>query len=391
MKLSVENAIYTKLWDSVEGRQILSMVINDPDLLYVRPHYWNTAFTVSDSPIPTNDEGVASFTVKAKLPEHPTVMDMRAPLGEGKPLEEGEALEYSGSIKDFIAPTWKQTAMERMRKEKLIAKYGSDAVILQGYATDVLQPRIEAGYQSLDYMALRAETTGKCRYDIGRGFKSNIYKANIPESNFVKAGPKTWTAADADILTSVMNIQEKKWLEWGMEIPMQLKVTEAFFKDVIMKNQIVINTIKTNWLTDQGQLVAGIDNVSNWVITEENFNKYVAASIPDFPKLTIVKSKQLVNGTLVDPWEDGVAILTPRGYSGEILRTDILDEEVYSKYANNACQFAFSRTADGLMLVMNSVLPNGNLKEWLTDVMMSAVPVLQDFPWRVIINTKVAE
>lgn len=391
MKLSVENAIYTKLWDSVEGRQILSMVINDPDLLYVRPHYWNTAFTISDSPIPTDDEGVASFTVKAKLPEHPTVMDMRAPLGEGKPLEEGEALEYSGSIKDFIAPTWKQTAVERMRKEKLIAKYGSDAVILQGYATDVLQPRIEAGYQSLDYMALRAETTGKCRYDIGRGFKGNIYKANIPESNFVKAGPKAWTVADADILTSVMNIQEKKWLEWGIEIPMQLKVTEAFFKDVIMKNQNVINTIKTNWLTDQGQLVAGINNVSNWVITEENFSKYVAASIPDFPKLTIVKSKQLVNGTLIDPWEDGVAILTPRGYAGEILRTDILDEEVYSKYANNACQFAFSRTADALMLVMNSVLPNGNLKEWLTDVMMSAVPVLRDFPWRVIINTKVAE
>lgn len=391
MKLSVENAIYTKLWDSVEGRQILSMVINDPDLLYVRPHYWNTAFTIDESPIPTNDDGVASFTVKAELPAHTTVMDMRAPLGEGKPLEEGEALSYSGSIKDFIAPTWKQTAMERMRKEKLIAKYGSDAVILQGYATDVLQPRIESGYSTLDYMALRAETTGKCRYDIGRGFKSNIYKADIPAENFAKAGSKVWTDSTADILTSIMDIQEEAWLRWGIEIPMQLKVTEAMFKDVIMKNTGVINTLKTNWLTAQGQLVAGTSNVSNWVITEENFNTYVAASIPNFPKLTIVKSKQMVNGVLVDPWEDGVAILSPIGNAGKILRTDILDEDVYSKYANNACQFAFSRTADGLMLVMNSVLPNGNLKEWLTDVMMSAVPCLTDFQYRVIIDTKTAK
>lgn len=391
MKFSVENAVYTKAWDSVEGREILSLIINDPDLLYVRPHYFQTAFTTSAAPIPTDERGVASFTVSAKLPAHTTVMDMRAPLGEGKPLEEGETYAYSGSIKDFIAPTWKQTAMERMYEERLMAKYGSEAAILKGYATNVLQPRIEAGYSSLDYMALRAETTGKCRYDVGRGNKGNIYRADIPENNFVKAGSKAWTDPDADILTSVMDIQEAKWLEWGIEIPMQLKVTEDFFKNVIMKNPNVINTLKTNWLTDQGQLVAGVENVSNWVITAENFNTYVAGTIPNFPKLTIVKSKQLINGVLVDPWQPGVAILAPAGFAGEILRTDILDEEVYSKYANNACQFAFSRTADGLMLVMNSVLPNGNLKEWLTDVMMSAVPVLTDHPWRVIIDTTTAE
>lgn len=390
MKLSVENAIYTKLWDSVEGRQLLTMVLNDPDLLYVRPHYWNTAFSVDESPIPTDDDGVASFTVKAELPAHTTVMDMRAPLGEGKPLEEGEVFSYSGSIKDFIAPTWKQTAMERMRKEKLIAKYGKDAVVLQGYATNVLQPRIEAGYSSLDYMALRAETTGKCRYDIGRGFKSNIYNANIPDENFVKAGPKVWTDSSADILTSIMDIQKAAWLRWGVEIPMQLKVTQDMFDNVIMKNPGVINTLKTNWLTAQGQLVAGTSNVSNWVITPENFQRYVSATIPDFPKITIVKSKQMVNGVLVDPWEPSVAILAPVGLVGKVLRTDILDEDVYSKYANNACQFAFSRTPDGLMLVMNSVLPNGNLKEWLTDVMMSAVPVITDAPWRIIISTNVA-
>ena len=390
MKFSVENAAYTKLWDSVEGRTILTMVLNDPDLLYVKPHYFRTAFTLDASPIPTDEKGVASFTVNADTPVHSTVMDMRAPLGEGKPLEEVEALSYSGSIKDFIAPTWKQTAMERRYQERLMAKYGSDAATLKGFATNELAPRIEAGYQTLDHMALRAETTGKCTYKIGRGIHGNIYKADIPADNFVKAGPKAWTDVDADILTSVMNIQEAKWLEWGIEIPMQLKVTEDFFKNVIMKNSIVINTIKTNWLTDQGQLAANVANVSNWVITEDNFNKYVAASIPNFPKLTIVKSKQIVNGVLNDPWEDGIAILSPVGYAGRVLRTDILDEEVYSKYANNACQFAFSRTADGLMLVMNSVLPNGSLKEWQTQVMMSAVPVITDFPYRVLINTKVA-
>lgn len=389
MKFSVENSAYTKLWDSAEGPTILTMVLNDPDLLYVRPHYYPTAFTMGRY-VPTDETGLASFTVKSEQPSHSTLMDMRAPLGEGKPLEEGETQEYSGAIKGFIAPTWTETATARWQKEKLMQKYGSDAAILKGFATNELAPRIESGYQTLDYLALRAETTFTCRYDRGRGIKSNIYAIPSDYRQYEDAGPKVWTATDADILTSVMNIQEKYWKKWGVEIPMQLKVTRDFFDNVIMKNAGVINTLKTNWLTDQGQLVAGVSNVSNWVITEENFNRYVAATIPDFPKLTIVKSKQMENGVLVDPWENGIAILCPAGFAGEILRTDSQDEEIYRRFANNACQFAFSRTADDLMVVMNSVLPNGNLKEFHTKVYMDCVPVIKDFQYRVLIRTNVA-
>lgn len=389
MKFSSENAAYNLLWDSVEGPTIISMILNDPDLLYVKPHYYSTAFRMGRY-VPTDETGVAAFTVKAELPTHSTVMDMRAPLGEGKPLEEGETLEYSGSIKGFIAPTWTETATARWQKEKLMQKYGSDAAILKGFATNELAPRIESGYQTLDYLAIRVETTFKSRYDVGRGIKSNIYAIPTEYQQRVKAGAKAWTDSTADILTSIMNIQEAKWLEWGVEIPMQLKVTEDFFKNVIMKNEGVINTLKTNWLTAQGQLVAGVNNVSNWVITEANFNTYVAASIPDFPKLTIVKSKQMDKGMLIDPWQDGIAVLCPLGYAGEILRTDSQDEEIYSRFANNACQFAFARTADDLMIVMNSVLPNGNLKEWHTKVYMDAVPALTDFQYRVLIDTKTA-
>lgn len=391
MKFSIENALYTKAWSPVEGRNILTQLINDPEIMNIRPHYFRSFFRTGGAPIPTNAQGVASFTVTAKSPVHTTVADLRAPLGEGKPMEEGESQSYSGSIVDFIAPTWNQTAYEREQMEKLMEENGDETAVLMGYATQELQPRIEAIYSTLDYMAIKAETTGRLFYDQGRGGHTRIYKADIPESNFVKAGAKAWTDSSADVLTSVMNIQEAKWLEWGIEPKMQLKVNDKFFLDVIMKNPIVIDTIKRNWLTDQGQLVAGINNVSNWVVTEENFNRYVAEAIPDFPKITIVKSKQYINGQAVDPWADGVAVLCPVGYAGEILRTNILDTQLYSKYANNAATFTFGTTTDGLVTVMNSTLPNGNLKEWHTKVVSASVPVLTDFPWRVIINTKQAD
>lgn len=389
MRFSVENAAFTRIWDSVDGPTIVNMILNDPDLMQVKPHYFRTAFTIGEY-VPTNELGVASFTVKAELPTHSTVMDMRAPLGEGKPIEEGETLEYSGSIKGFMSPTWDETATARMYKEKLMEKYGSDAAILKDFATKEIAPRVESGYYTLDYIAIRAETTLKARYDVGRGLRSNIYAIPTEYRQKVTAGAKAWTDSTADILTSIMDIQEKKWLEWGIELPMQLKVTEDLFKNVIMKNEGVINTIKTNWLTDQGQLVAGTSNVSKWVITEENFNKYVAASIPDFPKITITKPKLIIDKKLVDPWEDGIAVLCPLGYAGRVLRTDILDEEVYSKYGNNASSFNFTRTADGLMLVMNSIIPNGSLNERHMKVLMDAVPVLSDFQYRVLIDTKTA-
>lgn len=390
MKFSVENAAYTKLWGSQEAPTILTMVINDFGFLWERPHYFNTAFTDGEY-VPTDESGAASFTVKAEMPATNTVMDMRAPLGEGKGMEEGESAEYSGSIKGFIAPTWKQTATARHYQEKMMAKYGSDAAVLKGFATNELAPRITAGYNTLDYLALMAESTFKCKYDRGRGLKGNIYAVPEEYRQTQKAGPKVWTAADADILTTVMNKQETAFKLWGVELPMQLKVTKDFFQNVIMKNAGVINTLKQNWAVDNLRVIDGTSNVSNWVVTEENFNKYVAAAIPDFPKLTIVDSKMLIDKQTVDPWADGAAVLCPVGYAGKILRTDSPDEEIYTKYGNNACSFAFSRTADNLMLVMNSLLPNGSLTERQTKVVMDAVPVLTDFQYRIIIDTKTAD
>lgn len=390
MQFSIENAAFTNLWGSESSTTILTMVINDFGFLWDKPHYYNTAFGDGEF-VPTSSEGDASFTVKAEKPYSNTVMDMRAPMGEGKGMEAGEEASYSGSIKGFIAPTWKQTATARHYQDKIMEKYGSDAAILKGFATNELAPRITAGYNSLDYMAMRAESTFKLRYDIGRGNKGNIYAVPAEFRQNVTAGPKAWTANDADILTSIVNIQDSKFNEWGMKIPMQLKVTKKFFQNVIMKNPGIISTLKQNWAVDNLRVIDGTSNVSNWVVTEDNFNKYVAAAIPDFPKITIVDSEMLINGQTVDPWENGVAALCPLGNAGRILRTDSPDEEIYSKYGNNACSFAFSRTADGLMLVMNSLLPNGSLTERQTKVVMDAVPVITDFQYRVLIDTTTAD
>jgi hypothetical protein len=144
-------------------------------------------------------------------------------------------------------------------------------------------------------------------------------------------------------------------------------------------------------LAANGQLINQTDEVPNSLVTEENFNRFVIGSYPGLSPIKLVKARYRDRGKVYNPWPEGLVTLSPAGFAGELLRTDVLDEELYTNFGNNACSFTFARTENGLFTVMNSVLPNGNLKEWQTKVYMSAVPVITDFLYRVIVDTTKAD
>lgn len=393
MKYDANQSLYlNKLWNSVEGRSILTYTIRELAEEAIAPTYFPTAFTINPNPVPTDASGKASFTVTAKSPEHSTMADLIAPLGEGRPAEEGQEQSYSGSIADFLAPTWSETTPERKYKQDLFAELGDDAPLLQGFATDVLAPRIKSLYMSLDFMALRAETTGRVFYDKGAGNKAAIYKADIPAENFHKAGAKAWTDPDCRLLDQMVKIEQEYVDLWGVNFSRQWKVTKDMFKNVIMKNAQVIDTIKMNWLLDKGIATDSTSSVSNFVITEENFNKYVVAAIDGLSPIRVIDAKQMDNGQVVDPWEPGIAVLCPAGMAGEILRTNLLETQMYDKdMLNNAVSINWSTTANGLITVFNYVQPSGLFKTFYSKCRMSAVPVLQDWLFRVLVQTTEAE
>jgi hypothetical protein len=108
--------------------------------------------------------------------------------------------------------------------------------------------------------------------------------------------------------------------------------------------------------------------------------------------IVIIEEKQNdINNGVVNGWKDGVAVLRPAGYAGLIRHTSILDTEIFSKYANKVNSYNFSKTLNGLLTIMNSVVVNGNFKEWHTDGLMAAIPTLDEFLYHVIIDTKTAD
>ena len=142
---------------------------------------------------------------------------------------------------------------------------------------------------------------------------------------------------------------------------------------------------------ESGQIGIGTTNLTGLVVNEENFNKYIT-KVQGLAPIKIVdeKQKDAVNGT-VNGWKDGVAVFCPAGKLGLIRRTTIADVRLFSQeYTNPNTSFVFGSALDGCAFVRNSVVPNGVLKEWHSDVVLAATPSLDEFLYHYIIDTTTA-
>ena len=60
---------------------------------------------------------------------------------------------------------------------------------------------------------------------------------------------------------------------------------------------------------------------------------------------------------------------------------------MFEKYGNNSITKSFAQMEGGIYTLVNTTVPNGMYKEWHTDLIMSAVPSLNEFPYHIIVDT----
>lgn len=382
-----ELSIYKGLW---EDKKALTTILQTPDLIKSNYTFWREDFSVDPNITETNAEGEAVFTSRMRKLDVGTLMDMRAPLGDSIP-EDAKGMEaYSGSIQEFISKGYVETAEMREYKRRLFAEIGDKALVGR-FIEEVLQPRIDGANQTLSHMAAQLISTGKIIYNQGVGMKGSILNAAIPAENFLKAGEKVWTDSSALLLDQMRKIEEDFRDKTGLAIPMQWKITRKMFNNVFLKNEQIVKWIKDMYLVESGQIGVGTTNLSGLVVNEENFNKYIQ-KVQGLSPIKIVDEKQndLVNGT-VNGWKDGVAVFCPAGKLGLVRRTTIADVRYFTEeYINPSTRFVFASALDGCAFVRNSVVPNGVLKEWHSDLVLAATPTLDEFLYHYIIDTTTA-
>ena len=377
------SSTYNKIWDSNEGRQIVTQILNDPDLIRANHTFWTQKFRIDPQITPTNAEGEAIFKSTMRQLESGVLMDMRAPLGDSVPEDKKGLAYYSGVIPEFISKGTVEKATERAYKEDLFEQFG-DAALIAAYATDVLQSKLDSANQTLSHMSAQLLSTGKIVYNQGVGIQGNVLKADVPTENFLKAGEKVWSDTSARLLDQIVKMVEDIREAKGLDLQFQLEITRKQFLEAFMKNEQVIEWVRYLNVINNTPL-------PERAVMTEDLVKNALSRFEGLPPIVIVEEKQkdTENG-IVHGWKEGVAVLRPLGYAGFIRRTTIKDVELFTKYGNNVNSYSFASALNGLAQVANSVIVNGNFKEWHTHVIMAAVPSLDEFLYHYIIDTTTA-
>lgn len=380
--MKFEQSTYNKIWDSTEGSQIVTQILNSPDLINANHMFWTEKFRVDPNITPTNQEGEAVFISRMREIESGVLMDMRAPLGDSVPEDKKGIAYYSGVIPEFISKGTVEKATERDYKEKLFEQFG-DVALVAAYATDVLQSKIDSANQTLSNMSAQLLSTAKIIYKSGVGIQGNVLKAEVPAANFLKAGAKVWTDTTARLLDQIVEIVEDIKDKTGIA-NWQLEVTKDQFKNCFLKNAQVIEWVRyMNIINNQP--------LPERLVLSREMAMSALASFEGLPPIVIIEEKQKdADSTIVHGWKAGVAVLRPMGIAGYMRRTTIKDTELFTKYGNSVNSYSFTPALNGLATVRNSVIVNGNFKEWHTDVVLAGVPSLDQFLYHYIIDTTTA-
>ena len=310
-KFDFNSSRYAKFFADRSNRRFLQTFIDTEGILYTNYGWHLTQGRPANAPTPTDSSGVATFTVKARKVEAAPLMDLRAPLGDSNQMDKEGLSFYSATIPDFIAPGWVETAMEREYRIRQFELFGSDADI------------------------------------VGRGIKTPLHKAAIPEENFVKAGALVWTDSSCKLLEQMKHIEDTYREKRNYTGSLIWQVPRKMYYEVILENAQVKELIadyRKNPLAYQA-------TTEGQSFTEFAFRQAVIDYQGVSPIEVVTekeRNKTHTTDTFIHGWKENVAVLRPAGDAVEFEYTENLDQRMFQRYGSKAISKVFAQTNDGL-------------------------------------------
>lgn len=386
-KFDFNNTRMAKFFSSEINRNYLQEFINREGILRANYDWYLTQGTIATDVTPTDNKGLATFSVKARELKAATLMNLRAPLGEGYQKEKGGMHWYTATIPDFVADGFRETATERWYREKMLSdEFGNDADLVDEY-TDKLQDLVDSLDSTMTFMTARLASTGKLDYTgIARGIQAPLHDAMVPSKNFKKAGTLEWANASCDIIEQ-MRLFEEQWRKENIQyakVPLIWQMTKNDYNNVFLKNK-QIKELWGSWA--KANYIATLQNMS---VNHEMFLKSVV-DINGLSTIEIVDEQEQnirFDGSVetIHGWADGTVVLRPAGNAFTFMRKQITDRVIFEALGNDMVDVTWATTNNGLGLLRNVTTPNGLYKEFKTDLFLASVPAMLDFPYRWIID-----
>lgn len=376
-KYNFNESAYAKFWESREAGTLFTKFINDPDIIAQRQHFWKKNFDVDPLLSTRNPDGTALFRTAQRKRSVDNMLDMRAPLGETQTRDKQGMDFYTGPIPDFAAKGFVETAVEREARTKMFESYfGNDAQILMAFADDVQDMVDEANF-TMSNLGAQLLSTGKIIYNHGTGIKGNLYKCPIPAENFVSGGEVAWSDPSCKLLDQMEKIEKDFRERTGYQGALKWQITKEVFNNIVLKNAQIIEYINSFRLVNKLPIVEG------WSVNDAMFNEAMGLN-PKISPIEIVEEAQKDGGTVVHGWASNVAVLRPVGMAGLIKRADILDKDMSQKYGSSVISTVWSQL--DIFSLVNTTRNNGRFKEWHTDLLVAAIPTLDEYYDHIIVD-----
>lgn len=396
---------FFQIW-SPEGRVVVNEILSNPGLVELNNYAaWRDDFDIDPETTAHDSNGFAVVTALMREVEHGVMADMRAPLGDSMPVEQGGARSYTVPIAHFTTRHFHETKATMMDKkaryESLRDSYGEyDAKLLSQYADNV-QKFVDGANQTLTNMCEQLMTNGYVFYDKGAGIHAGVHKADIPAENFLKACAykvsgggevqTTWADTDCLLIESMNRLIEQVNTALGKNWKWQLDMPKSVWDNYVKKNKEVL------------QVMA--QRANPLILSSEQFNFASAGmAFEDADIAAMLNSR--INGCtvfvhdsaqydsfdgIVRGWKSGAVTLRPLGRAGLIRHTDIIDAQWFDdKYSNPAIKDFYVPALMGLGYLNNTIWPNGRDLEYRTRYIFSSTPSLDEFLYHFILDTGTA-
>jgi len=386
-KIDIGTEQLAKFFTGKGNNTYLQKFLNRDGVLRCNNGWYLTQGDIDPNLTPTSNNGDATFKVRTRVLKPATLMNLRAPLGEGYQKDHEGFEWYTASIPDFAADGFRETATERYHKMKLLQdEFGNDADLVDAYL-DKVQNLYDSLDMTMTYMSAQLSSTGFIDYSkIGRGIREALYDAKVPKENFKTAGALEWSNAKCDLLEQMRKFEED-WRKAHIEyrnIPLVWQMTKDDYYNVFLKNK-QIDELWKSWA--QANYVAFLQNYGP---NREMFLQSVT-DLRGLSAIEIVDEEEQnmkFGGGIetVRGWANGTVVLRPAGKCLRFMRKEILDKHIFDALGNKLVDVAWATTNNGLGLLRNMTTANGLYNEFKTDLFLASVPAMLDSPYRWIID-----
>ncbi len=360
-------------------------------------YYWMENYSVDDLPTPLNpNTNSASYDVLSTVQRMASMMDIAAPHSETNQRYKGEHESFTSTIPRFNVGDY-ENAMSLMQVKNFAERYGNADKVMEKYKITI-EDIIKAGHATLSRMAAQEQSEGKIegwgKLAFANPLTSGMHadQFHIPDEDLQDTSTELLTWIE-DFVSDLDDTYADRY-DWV------LQVSDDWLKDVFMKNEQVISEVGA-YVTRLGNGTTVIlqntsGNIAPAPVGAKNFtwedciaySQTKASRIPPIEVQIENQNEETATGQVNGRgWKTANIAFKPVGKSGVIKWGDIVEFELAQAFGADTVTSTYAYAINGMMGIMNSIVPEGTLKGFHTDAYLMARPQLTDFLYRHIVYT----